>query len=140
MWIILLQDSSQFSVTQIEYPLGGSSTKGSHVYFLLIIVMVLLLWCQIVLLWHQVTMVAIEQHLYQTIVQFDKIIVFTQKTCNRKYTWLPFLLLSPSEYSIWGTENYTGQVYSLSKTTNMISTDDHHLFLLWYTNLIWFRF
>ncbi len=25
----------QFSVPQIEYPLGGSSKKGSHVYFLL---------------------------------------------------------------------------------------------------------
>ncbi len=31
----------QFSVAQIEYPLGGSSKKGSHVYFLLIVAMVL---------------------------------------------------------------------------------------------------
>ncbi len=29
---------------------------------------VLLLWCQIMLLWHQITMVASEQHLYQTVV------------------------------------------------------------------------
>ncbi len=29
----------------------------------------------------------------------------TQNTCNGKYTWLPFLLLPPSGYSIWGTEN-----------------------------------
>ncbi len=58
----------RFSVPQIEYPLGGSSKRGSHVYFLLIVSMVLLLWCQIVLLWHQVIMVASEQHLYQTIV------------------------------------------------------------------------
>ncbi len=29
----------------------------------------------------------------------------TQKTCNRKYTWLHVLLLPPSGYSIWGTEN-----------------------------------
>ncbi len=43
----------KFSVPQIEYPLGGSTKKGSHVYFLLIIAMVLLLWGQIVLLWHQ---------------------------------------------------------------------------------------
>ncbi len=57
-----------FSVPQIEYPLGGSSKKGSHDYFLLIVAMVLLLWRQIVLLWHQITMVASEQHLYQTIV------------------------------------------------------------------------
>ncbi len=56
------------SVPQIKYPLGDSSKKGSNVYFLLIVAMVLLLWCQIVLLWHQVTMVASEQHWYQTIV------------------------------------------------------------------------
>ncbi len=59
---------NEFSVPQIEYPLGGSSKKGSHIYFLLIVAMVLLLWCQIVLLWHQVTMVASEQHSYQTII------------------------------------------------------------------------
>ncbi len=40
----------EFSVPQIEYPLGGSSKTGSHVYFLLIVAMVLLLWCQVVLL------------------------------------------------------------------------------------------
>ncbi len=33
----------QFSVLRLEYPLGGSSKKGSHVYFLLIVAMVLLL-------------------------------------------------------------------------------------------------
>ncbi len=33
----------QFSVHQIEYPLGGSSKKGSHVYVLLIVAIVLLL-------------------------------------------------------------------------------------------------
>ncbi len=33
----------EFSVPQIEYPLGGSTKKGSHVYFLLIVAMVLLL-------------------------------------------------------------------------------------------------
>ncbi len=31
----------QFLVPQIEYSLGGSSKKGSHVYFLLIVAMVL---------------------------------------------------------------------------------------------------
>ncbi len=97
---------SEFAVPQIEYPLGGSSKQGSHIYFLLIVAMALLLWCQIVLLWHHITMVASEQHLYQTIVQFDKTIVIIQKTCNRKYTWRPFLLLLPSGYYIWGTENY----------------------------------
>ncbi len=32
----------QFSVSQIEYPLEGSSKRDSHVYFLLIVTMVLL--------------------------------------------------------------------------------------------------
>ncbi len=68
----------EFSVLQIEYPLGSSSKKGSHVYFLLIVAMVLLLWRHIVLLWHQVTMVASEPHFWQN----NNI---TQKTCNRKY-------------------------------------------------------
>ncbi len=58
--------SAQFSVPQIEYPLGSNSKMGSHVYFLLIVAMVLLLWHQIVLLWCQVTMVTSEQHLYPT--------------------------------------------------------------------------
>ncbi len=55
------------------------SLKDSHVYFLLIFAMVLLLWRQIVLLWYQVTMVALKQQLYQTMVQFDKIIVLLRK-------------------------------------------------------------
>ncbi len=63
-----MADVSQFSVPQIEYPLGGSMIKGSHVYFLLIVAMILLLWHQIVLLWHQFTMVPSQQYLYQTIV------------------------------------------------------------------------
>ncbi len=33
---------SEFSVPQIEYPLGGSGNKGSHLYFLLIVAIVLL--------------------------------------------------------------------------------------------------
>ncbi len=73
----------QFSLPQIICSLGGSSKIDSHVYFLLIVAMVLLLWRQIVLLRHQVTMIASEQHLWQN----NSI---TQKTCNRKYTWLPF--------------------------------------------------
>ncbi len=34
----------QFSEPQIEYPLGGSSKKGSHVYFLLQVFWVILLF------------------------------------------------------------------------------------------------
>ncbi len=33
----------KFSIPQIEYPLGGSSIKCSHVYVLLIVDMILLL-------------------------------------------------------------------------------------------------
>ncbi len=40
---IKINPLTQFSVPQIEFPLGGSSKKGSHVYFLLIVAMVLLL-------------------------------------------------------------------------------------------------
>ncbi len=88
----------QFSVPQIEYPLGDSNTKGSHVYFLLVFAMVLLLWHHIVLLWHQVTMVVTEK----TFIANNSI---TQKTINRKYTSLLFLLLPPIGYSIWRTED-----------------------------------
>ncbi len=91
--LIIMFPIMLYNIPQIEYPLGGSSKKGSHVYFLLIVCMVLLLWHQIVLLWHQVTMVASEQHLYQTIILLLHSMSLTQKTCNRKYKWLPFLLL-----------------------------------------------
>ncbi len=51
MPIILYQTGDpQFSVPQIEYPLWGSSKKGSHIYFLLQVFWVILLFCQIVLL------------------------------------------------------------------------------------------
>ncbi len=40
----------QFSVPQIEYPIGGSTKNGSHVYFLLQVFCVILLFHQIVLL------------------------------------------------------------------------------------------
>ncbi len=66
-YLDFITEKEQFSVLQIEYPQGGGSKKGSHVYFLLIVAMVLLLW-HIVLLWYQVTMVASKQHLYKTIV------------------------------------------------------------------------
>ncbi len=90
--------SGKFSVPQIEYPLRGSINKGSHIYVLLIVAMVLLLWYQIVLLWHQVTMVASEKHLYQTIV-------LPRKPASGSIHGYLFLLLPPNGYSIWGTEN-----------------------------------
>ncbi len=73
-YLLEISNDLQFSLPQIVCSLGGSSKMGSHVYFLLIVVMVLLLWCQIVLLWHQVTMVESEQHLYQTVILPRKLI------------------------------------------------------------------
>ncbi len=86
-------------------PTMGCSKKCSHVYFLMIVAMVLLLWHQIILLWNRVTMVASEQHLYQTIVQFDKRIVWPRKLETGGIHDYSFLVLSPCGYSIWGTEN-----------------------------------
>ncbi len=63
----------EFSIPQIEYTLGGTSKMGSHVYFLLIVAMVLLLRRHIVLLCHQ------DKIFYQTIVQFDKTITLPRK-------------------------------------------------------------
>ncbi len=86
---------SNFSLPQIVCPLGGSIKIGSHVYFLLIVAMVLLLWHQIVISGH-------HGSIRTTFISNNNI---TQKTCNKKYTWLPFLLLPPSGCSIWGSEN-----------------------------------
>ncbi len=80
-----LSKSHEFSVPQIKYPQGGSSKKGSHVYFLLMVAMVLLLWCQIVLHMYCDIRTFISDN--STIWQNNSI---TQKTCNRKYRWLPF--------------------------------------------------
>ncbi len=55
----------QFSVPQIEYPLGGSSKKGSHVYFLLQVFWVILWFCQIVLLYN-INVVLMSQWHYLT--------------------------------------------------------------------------
>ncbi len=45
---IYLEIKNQFSVSQIEYPLGGSSKKDGHVYFLMQVFWAILLFCQIV--------------------------------------------------------------------------------------------
>ncbi len=74
-------------------PTRGQLQKCCHIYFLLIVAIVVLLWRQIVLFWHQVSMVATEQHLFQTIVKFDKTIVLPRKLATWKNTWLPFLLM-----------------------------------------------
>ncbi len=71
----------QFSVPQIEYPLGGSSKKGSDVYFMLIVA--------IVTSGHHGCIRRIFISNNSTIWQNNNI---TQNTCNRKYTWLPFCL------------------------------------------------
>ncbi len=86
--------SHEFSVSQIEHSIGGCSKKCSYVYFLLIVAMVLLLCSQIVLWWHQVTMVALKQHLYQTIVQFYKTMVLSRKLVTQVYK-TTFLATAP---------------------------------------------
>ncbi len=46
----VMRSKFKFSVPQIEYPPGGSSKTGSHVYFLSHVFWEKLLFCQIVLL------------------------------------------------------------------------------------------
>ncbi len=52
---------SQFSVAQIEYPLGGSNKRSSHVYFLLQVFWIILLFdINVVLMlpwWHDVKII-----------------------------------------------------------------------------------
>ncbi len=96
----------EFPVPRIEYPLGGSSKKGSHVYFLLQVFWVILSFCQIILLFD------IDVVLMSTMVTWCHNSTIWCHNCSimatmdRKYTLLPFLLLPPSGYSIWGTENW----------------------------------
>ncbi len=47
--VLHISQDHEFSVAQIEYPLGDSSKKGIHIYFLLHVFWVILLFCQIVL-------------------------------------------------------------------------------------------
>ncbi len=103
--IIFITDNSadtfdQFSVPQIEYPLGDSSKKRSHVYFLLPVFWVILLFCQIGLLFDinvadAATMVTWCHN--STICGYNS---STMATISRKYTWLHFWLLPPGVYSI----------------------------------------
>ncbi len=66
----------EFSVPQIEYTLGGNKKKCSYVYFLLQVVLVILLFCQIVLLFDINIVLMLLQWLPDvTIVQSDVTIV-----------------------------------------------------------------
>ncbi len=148
-WFFLFYYKWQFSVPQMEYPLGGSSKKGSHVYFLLIVAMVLLLWRQIVLLLHQATMIASE-HLYKIIVQFNKSIILPRKlltllysysyptntqrhvqtnwlhTCFRKQYW-PMTLLWPSHTSPQTARTITDAlIVFLNNINNTKQHPSHH--------------
>ncbi len=100
----------QFSVPQIEYPLGGSSKKGSHVYSCHGTTIVRS-DCTIVTLGYHGSIRTTFISNNRTIWQDNSI---TQKICNRKYTWLPFSLLPHSGYSIWGTENWPSFGYQLT--------------------------
>ncbi len=53
----------------------------------------------------------------------------TQKTCNSKYIWLPFLILPPSGYSIWCAENY------LSFASSYWICNERNMFI--YTHYRW---
>ncbi len=65
----------EFSVPQIEYPLGRSSKKGSHVYFLLQVFWKILLFCNIVLLFDINVVLMLPWWPDVTIVQSDVAIV-----------------------------------------------------------------
>ncbi len=76
------------SVPQIEYPLGCSGKKGNHVYFLLQVFWVILLFIQIVLLFDINVVLMLP-------CMVTWCTIWCQNSCamvtiNRKYTWLPF--------------------------------------------------
>ncbi len=60
----------EFSVPRIEYQIGGSSLKGSHVYFLMQVFWVTLLFCQIILLF-ELNVLMLQWWPDVTIVQSD---------------------------------------------------------------------
>ncbi len=140
----------QFSIPQIEYPLGCSSKTGSHVYFLLIFAMVLLLWRLIVLLWHQVTMVASEQHLYQTIILPRKPItgsIHDYLLCYCPLVGILFVVLRILSLQIVNKE-YCPMFSKLSLTvqahvcSNLLWADSKRVMMIWrgrslYHNLPW---
>ncbi len=89
-------EQQRFSVPRIVYSLGSSSKKGS---------LLPVGSCHdTTIVMSDCTIVTTGYHgsIRTTFISNNGI---TQKTCNMKYTWLPFLLLPPSGYSIWGTEN-----------------------------------
>ncbi len=96
----------KFSLPQIEYPLGGSSTKGSqsslHPIDSCHGTTVMMSHCTIVTSGHHGSIRTTFISNNSTIWQNNNI---TLKTCHRKYMWLPFLLLSPIRYSIQVTDN-----------------------------------
>ncbi len=68
-----IDNDRQFAVPQIEYTLGGTSKMGSHVLLPVVSchgTTIVTSYC---------TIVMSGQHFYQTIVQFDKTIVFPRK-------------------------------------------------------------
>ncbi len=106
IWHLFTHNTKQFSVPQIEYPLGGSSKKCSHVYFLLQDFWVILLFCQIVLLFEINVVLMLLWWPDVTIVQSDVTIVVPWQLSTGSIHDYLFLVLPPSGYSIWGTENW----------------------------------
>ncbi len=84
----------QFSVPQIQYPLGGNSQKRSHVYFLLQV-----FWVKIIVWYKCRSDATVVTWCHNSTIWCHN--SSTMANINRKYTWLPFLLLPPSVYFIW---------------------------------------
>ncbi len=93
-------------VHQVEYPLGGSSIKYIYTSYWQLTWYWYSMYCDVRLyyLWHQVTIEASRQHLYQTIVQFDKTIVLPKQFAIGSIHDYLFCYCPLVGYSIWGTE------------------------------------
>ncbi len=95
----------KFTAPQIEYPLVGSNKKVvmyTSCWYICHCTTIATSDCTIVTSDHHSSIRTTFISNNSTIWQNNSI---TQKPCNRKYTWLPFLILPPCGHSIWGTEN-----------------------------------
>ncbi len=118
-----------------------SCQKGSHVYFLLQVFWVIVLFCQIVLLFDINVVLMLPWWPDVTIVQSDvTIVVLWQLSTGSKHDNL--LQLPHSGYSIWGTQNWlcmwgSFDFWSISNTEPQSSTSftymfaRHRYFSLW---------
>ncbi len=105
---------NQFSIPQIEYPLRSSSKKCNHLYFMLQVFWIILLFCQIVLLF-DINILMLPWWPHATRIQSDiTIAVPWQLSTGIIHIYIFLLLPLSGYYSIWGTENY--EVMSCKET------------------------